>query len=279
MPILESVRTMFTRRKHEIVDETTDAADLDTSITGTQADRFFAVLEQSEAKRRETNPGATEPRVPRLAVAIEPKPVSLPPAPSPGYVPTPSTSARSLENSQFETSTDVISLVQRIGEHLDDQAQHGKQVVALLDRMPPALQALPEMNRQCTRLLEIITEAQQHSRKREDALNSNLQRIGEATERHTEVLGLLQQQLDNNEHATARVSETLNSFRSVLSDMSNSTAQSVDVLSKLAKASEKREFRMMTTLAQSQKWMIATMVFCGVVSAAAVGIALITLFN
>lgn len=275
MPILDSVRTIFTRRRNEPVEELNGQAD--PAFVGTQADKLFAALEQSESARRATNPNESAARPPRTVMTIEPKPA--PPQGLPAFVPpTPSTSARSHDNARVE-SNDVIGLVRRIGEHLDDQAQHGQQVVALLDRLPPALQALPEMNRHCTRLLEVITEAQQHSRKREDALNNNLERIGAANERHTEVLGLLQQQLDNNEQATRGVTDTLDNFRRVLSEMSNSTAQSVDVLSKMAKASEKREFRMSTTLAKTQKWMIATMIFCGVVSATAIGIALVTLFK
>ena len=279
MPILDSVRTMFTRRRHEPVQETAGA--FESGTLGTQADRLFAALEQSETARRTANPSESPARPPKTVMTIEPKPAPPSPPATVAALPstaTPSTSARWHENGRVD-STDVITLVRRIGEHLDDSAQHGRQVVALLDRLPPALQALPEMNRHCTRLLEIITEAHQHSRRREEALNDNLQRIGAATERHTEVLGLLQQQLDNNDHATTRVSETLDSFREVLSNMSDATVQSVDVLSRMAKASEKREFRITTALAQSQKWMIATMIFCGVVSATALGIALMTLLR
>lgn len=268
MPILDSVRNMLTRRRadHESDDAplSRSSGAVDTDIAGTQAERLFQVLQQSEDVRRSTQPDhdAAPKRPQRIGSMIESKPLRKP-----------SPSSSHLE------SADVVAMVHRIGQHLDDQRGSTERLLTLMERLPTALGALPEMNRHCNRLLETVTEAQQQARRRDESLNQSLTRIGVASERHTEVLGLLQQQLDANGRTSERITETLDSFRLVLSDMSSSTSQQVDVLSRMARASEKRELRITATLARTQKWMIAAMIFCGGVTLAALGVAVVTLLR
>ncbi len=267
MPILDSVRNMLTRRRPEEHDDlaATITTDPPVNVAGTQAEKLFEALHASEQVRRSTSsdPDADLRRPERATAMIESKP---------------SRKAQPIAGATLESS-DVVSLVKRIGEHLDEQSASADQMITLLEKFPDALSALPELNRQSTRLIEIAAEAQQHAQTRDGVMNKTLNRIGDATEKHTEVLGLLQQQLDSNGQTSQRMNVTLDSFQQVLSEMSASSAKSVEVLSKMAKASERREFRISTTLAKSQKWMIAAMIFCGAVSALALGVAVLMMIN
>jgi len=274
MAILESVRKVFTRRRdgfsdaaaHESIDATPIA-----DVKGTQAEALFQALQDSEDARRANSHETDHARYmpdgqptgresSRAMVTVEPKP-----------------SRKTLEKESSATKADLPSLIRRIDQHMEGQSERAEQLLTLMERMPTALESIPEMNRNTHRMLETINDAQHHARQRDVTLNSTLDRIGSASERHTEVLGLLQQQLDASEQATIRISDTLGEFRQVLSDMSSSTSQQVDVLSRMARATEKRELRITTTLARTQKWMIAAMIFCGLVTLAALGVAVVVL--
>jgi hypothetical protein len=170
---------------------------------------------------------------------------------------------------------EVMSLVRNISTHLEGQTERTDRLIDCMSRLPAALEALPEINRQNARLLEIVGDYLGHARRRDDALNGTLSGINEASMRHTEVLGLLQQQLDASGRSTDALTDQLGDFREALSALAGSNARTTTVLSDMAQSNEHREFELTRMLARTQKWLLAAMICCAAMSAAAITVAAI----
>lgn len=163
---------------------------------------------------------------------------------------------------------EVIGVVRRIGDHLDEQSDRSERIVELLDRLPQALDVMPEISRQNIRLLESITEYLDESRRREESINDTLDRLSESTSHQTEIIGLVQQQLDAGNDTTRQMSVALTSFRESLAALSASTMRSSDVLAAISKSSHERETRLLNVMTRTERWLIAAMA-CSITAALA----------
>lgn len=170
---------------------------------------------------------------------------------------------------------EVMSLVRNISTHLEGQTERTDRLIECMSRLPAALEALPEINRQNARLLEIVGDYLGHARRRDEALNGTLSGINESSMRHTEVLGLLQQQLDASGRSTDALTDQLGDFREALTGLAGSNARTTSVLTDLAQSNEMRELELTRMLARTQKWLLAAMVCCAAMSAAAITVAAI----
>jgi hypothetical protein len=90
----------------------------------------------------------------------------------------------------------------------------------------------------------------------------------------TEVLGLVRDQLDSSSRAVGQMIETLGSVRQTLTDLSDTTQRSVLMLSEMVQVSERRSSELADLFGRTQRWMVAAVVCCGLVSVAAVTLAM-----
>ena len=172
---------------------------------------------------------------------------------------------------------DVMSLVERIGGHLDGQTERTTRLLTLMERLPQALDALPEINRQNARLVESLHEHLVQSKRREETLNTLLDTITGTSSRQTDVLGLVQHHLDTSSQATESLSGTLESLNTALAQISESSAGSARILKTVTETAERRESELFTTINRTQLWMIGAVCFCGAISIVAVVMAVLAL--
>jgi len=230
MQLMTDLKTFFTRRRPRTA----------IAFSGTQA----AALTEH---REDTLP--SDSSSPPANVSIETKPT------------------RRQSVSELQRGYDeVLGVVRRIGEHLDEQRERSERIVELLDRLPQALDVMPEISRQNIRLLESITEYLEESRRREESINATLMRLGESADNQTEIVGLVQQQLNTGNDSARQMSAALTDFRASLGELSASTTRSTDVLASMNKTGEARDARLMTIMSRTERWMIAAMA-CSIVAA------------
>ncbi len=172
---------------------------------------------------------------------------------------------------------DVMSLVERIGGHLDGQTERTTRLLTLMERLPQALDALPEINRQNARLVESLHEHLVQSKRREETLNTLLDTITGTSSRQTDVLGLVQHHLDTSSQATENLSGTLEALNTALGEISESSAGSARILKTVTETAERRESELFTTINRTQLWMIGAVCFCGAISIVAVVVAVLAL--
>ena len=170
-----------------------------------------------------------------------------------------------------------MSLVERIGGHLDGQTERTTRLLTLMERLPQALDALPEINRQNARLVESLHEHLVQSKRREETLNTLLDTITGTSSRQTDVLGLVQHHLDANSQATESLSGTLDSLGTALGEISESSAGSARILKAMTETADRRESQLFTTINRTQLWMIGAVCFCAAISIVAVVVAVLAL--
>jgi chromosome segregation ATPase len=172
---------------------------------------------------------------------------------------------------------EIMSLVRRVGDHLDSQSQRTEKLLTLAEDLPQALQALPEINRQNGQLLETLSEHLRHGSKREQALNETLRSLSESSSQHTHVLGLLQQQFDASTQAAQQMTETLGSFSKALTDLAATNSRSTDILARIVDDTEQRESRMAAMVQRSERWnwIIVSLLGVGVLLLAVIGLLMV----
>ncbi|MEM7227506.1 MAG: hypothetical protein AAF432_01690 [Planctomycetota bacterium] len=174
---------------------------------------------------------------------------------------------------------EVLGVVRRIGDHLDEQSERSERIVALLDRLPQAVDVMPEISRQNIRLLESLTEYLDQAKRREESINSTLARLNDSSDHQAEIVSLVQQQLDAGTDNTRQMTSALTSFRQSLSELSASTKHSSDVLATVSRSSEDRETRLVTMMARTERWLVAAMACSVTAAVAAVGVAMFALLR
>jgi len=245
MPRMDVLRKLLTFKR-----QTTPATEpASVEVNATQARHL------GSTSRHATGNGASSNREASTAV-VEPKP----------------NKTRSLH--ELSRGYDaVFEMVQKINNHLDQQAKRSERVIEVMDRLPEVLDTLPEIQRQSTRLLEALSEHLQQSKTRDESLHNTLDRLRQTTDQQTELLSLVQQQIDGHGEVATQMTNTLGGVREALGKIASSNEQTVKILNQTSKAAEQRESQLIQTLGRTQKWMIGAMVFCGAVSAAALGVA------
>jgi hypothetical protein len=165
---------------------------------------------------------------------------------------------------------EVVSLVHKIGDHLDAQTQRTERLVELMERLPEAIDALPEVHRQNARLLDALSEHLARGRQRDETMSETLGKLSESSVHQTEVLGLLQQQFDSSTRAAEQMTVTLGGFTGALGELSENHQRSTEVLKGLMRTTGEREARIIEMMSRTQKWLIGLMMGVGAVAVAAV---------
>lgn len=260
MPLLTDIRNFFSR--------TARSSSSNVATAGTQAESLGRAVNRNG---RESSSG--QPASGRRATAEE----------SSGGTATAGVEVKPIERVKVSKASlaevqqsyhEVMSMVRKVSDHLDEQAKRTDRLVGLMDRLPDALQAVPEIQQQNNRLLELFSQHLEHARDRDETLNSTLTRLSEGSASQNEVLSMLQKQIEAGNETSGRLAEHLGGFQSAIHQLAESNTQSAEVLRSMARNSEQRENTLVTMINKTQKWMIVGMSICGVASLAAVIVAL-----
>ena len=174
---------------------------------------------------------------------------------------------------------EVMGLVRKMSNHLETQTYRTDRLIECMERLPVALEGLPEANRQSVRAIEVMNEYLDHARHRDDTLNETLADLRQTSNTQTEMLGFLQQQFETNNRASEHLVAGLGDFQQALSQLAVSNSQTTKVLTELNETNSARETDLTKMLSNTQRWMIAAMVSCAVVSIAAIGMAGFAMFG
>lgn len=174
---------------------------------------------------------------------------------------------------------EVLQLVRKVSEHLDDQSTRTERLMGMLDKLPEALDAIPQLNQQNQRLLTLIGEQFDHARERDQALNAALSRLGDGTASQREVLDLLQQQIEAGNQTAAHVAEHLGSLQSALDRLADSNTRSAQMVTDMAQATRRQESALLEQLQKSQRWLFIVLGAIGAVTITALVIALVAFLN
>jgi chromosome segregation ATPase len=221
MPLLEDIRRFFKREKR--------SKPVEIDLTGTQAEGLSDSARDGESQSE--GDGNLAPITARNA-----RPRTM--------------------NELQRGYDDVMSLVRKIGDHLDSQTERTDRMMSMMEHLPQAIDALPEINRQNARLLDVLSDHLTQTKEREQALNDTLRRLGESSDHHAEVLSVLQQQLDTNHRAAEQMTETLGSFREALVNLAETNNRSTNVLARITEAGNERESKLTLMFQQTQRWML-----------------------
>lgn len=238
MQLLQDVRRLFKRRDRPV----------EIELTGTQAERLAMAMSASQE--------AEDEQLDALEAGRDRQPGG---------------------GGTAGSMTEAISLVRKIGDHLDGQAGRTERLLTLMDRLPPALDSLPEIGRQNAGLLEALHDHLAQSRRRDETLSATLLRLGETTDRQTEVLGLLQQQIEVSRETTEHLIEPLGGLRAALQGLAESNARTTATVAGIEDAASRRDAELTRALTRTQRWLLGAAILCGVASAAAVITAILAL--
>ncbi|MHC4990831.1 MAG: hypothetical protein ACYTGC_07600 [Planctomycetota bacterium] len=189
-------------------------------------------------------------------------------------VSTPAPKGRSLSELQ-RGHEEVMGLVRKIGDHLDDQSQRHRTLDEVMGQVPAALEVLPDINRQNARLLELLVDYLDQGKQRDRSLSDTLERVSDSSRQQSEVMGLVQQHLDAHNHSTRQVAETLGEFRQTMTDLGESNSRAVEVLDRMGRSAEARDARMEMVLRRTQTWMIVVAACCGLAAITALVVGLL----
>jgi chromosome segregation ATPase len=220
------------------------------------------VTQADGLKRSGFETGASEDGAARPIATVEPKMAV--------------SASKSRSAAELQRSYDqVMTLVRRIGDHLDAQAERQERLDVVVEKLPAAMDALPEITRQNQRMIDLLAGYLERADDREQTLQGALERLGGSARQQSEMLGLLHQQMQASGETSRIMADTLGDFRTTLGDLGESNRRAVDVLADMAAAADRRESKLEMILGRTQKWMIAALVCCGAAAVTALLIAVL----
>lgn len=181
--------------------------------------------------------------------------------------------------SRASNTEELMSLVRKMGEHMDNQADRTDRVIEVMDRLPKSLEVLPEINRQNACLIEALHDHLTQARERDSALHEALTTLTKSAGRQAEVLGLIQQQLDANHEAGRERAVAMARLNDSMNVLATSNTRTGDMFAEMAQASEARQGELTAMLGRTQKWVIGTMICCAAASMTALAVAMIAMLK
>ncbi len=135
----------------------------------------------------------------------------------------------------------VITLIERIGEHLDTQAERSDRMVTLLERLPDAIDALPEIRRNGEQLTSAIETHFAGQNERDSQLRDTIAELSVGASKQAEALTLIHQEVQAGHQREAEMAGVMADFRQTLSSLDHTNEQSVGVLKNLVVRSRESE--------------------------------------
>ena len=166
--------------------------------------------------------------------------------------------------------TEVLGLVRKVDDHLDTQNHRSERLLELAERSARNMDALPELveqNRRVADALGDLIELTRDARTRNDVAVERLNKTAiqqlEAGQRQTAALQTMQSAIHRSGEAEAEMARSIGGFNETLSDMSSSTRDLGDTISQMRETDAEREAELAKLVSSGQKWLVASVVFCG----------------
>jgi len=160
---------------------------------------------------------------------------------------------------------EVLGIVRRVGQHLDDQGERSRRVAEIVERLPRAaddLGALRERQEDATRALDTLSHAL--ARRDERLAESQAAEIA----RLDDVLGLLSE----SSQAERELIGSLVEFREVMGGMSVATERLTGAVERIEQREAERAGQFLKALETTRSWMITIAVVGGVCALVAVAL-------
>ena len=147
---------------------------------------------------------------------------------------------REMQANQYEQ---VVGLIERIGKHLDTQAERSDRMVTLLERLPDALDSLPDIKQNSEQLTSVLEQHFKSQREREEQLRGTIEELGVGSTKQAEALSLIRDEIHAGGEREIQMTEVMGDFRTTLGTIGETNERSVEVLKELAIRSRDQEGR------------------------------------
>ncbi len=160
---------------------------------------------------------------------------------------------------------EVLGIVRRVGQHLDDQGERSRRVAELAERLPRAaddLAAIREQQDQASRAMEGLALAL--GRRDDQLAEGQLAQL----ERLDEIRGLMAE----SSQAERELIGSLVEFRSVMSGMAGATERLSEAVGRIEQREAERSEQFLKALDATRSWMITIAVVGGVCALVAIAL-------
>lgn len=166
--------------------------------------------------------------------------------------------------------TEVVGLVRKVDQHLDEQQRRSERLMEIAERMPPALEQLPEIRAQNERLtaaVERLAEIQAGSAERAER----------SEEAQAEAMVQVQSLLEQSGKAEREVAESVRVFHQTVEGMTQATNTVGRVLGHIQERDAQREQQLGAVLERGARTMSIVTGLCGLGILVAITVALVAL--
>jgi ABC-type transporter Mla subunit MlaD len=160
---------------------------------------------------------------------------------------------------------EVLGIVRKVGQHLDDQGDRSRRLAEIAERLPRAaddLAAVRERQDQAVQAMDALATA---LTRRDDRLNEG--QLAQL-ERLDEIRGLMAE----SSQAERELIGSLLEFRGVLSVMSNATERLTEAVGRIEQREAERSGQFLKALEATRAWMITIAVVGGVCALVAIAL-------
>lgn len=186
-----------------------------------------------------------------------------------------------LLNELRKNYTEVLGLVRKVDTHLDDQSRRSERLLELAEKSAAQMEVLPEIaesNRRVADALADLVELTRDARTRNEAamdrLTKNAVQQLESAQRQTSALQSVQAALHRSSEAGAEMARSMSGFGDTLGEMAGSTRDLGDTIAAMRETDAEREAELARLVSNSQKWLVAAVVFSGLIAVGALAIVL-----
>lgn len=178
-----------------------------------------------------------------------------------------------LLNELRKNYSEVLGLVRKVDGHLDEQSHRSDRLLELAESSARNMECLPdlvEQNRRVADALGDLIELTRDARTRQDSAADRLTRTAvqqlESAQRQTAALQTMQAAMHRAGEADEKMAGSIAGFNDTLGAMSSSTRDLGQTIASMRETDAEREAELARLVASSQKWLVAAVVFCGLLA-------------
>ncbi|USN99565.1 MAG: hypothetical protein H6810_02540 [Phycisphaeraceae bacterium] len=177
--------------------------------------------------------------------------------------------------------TEVLGLVRKVDTHLDEQSRRSERLLELAEQSARRMDVLPELAEQNRRVADALTDLVDLTRDARtrndlamDRLTKNAVQQLETAQRQTSALQNVQAALHRSSEASAEMAQSMSGFGETLGEMAGSTRDLGATIAAMRETDAEREAELAKLVANSQKWLVAAVVFSGLIAVGALALVL-----
>jgi len=181
-----------------------------------------------------------------------------------------------LLNELRKNYTEVLGLVRKVDGHLDEQSHRSERLLELAESSARNMECLPELveqNRRVADALGDLIELTRDARTRQDAAADRMTKTAvqqlESAQRQTAALQTMQAAMHRAGEADEKMADSISGFNDTLGAMSSSTRDLGDTIASMRETDAEREAELARLVANSQKWLVAAVIACGLLAVGA----------